>query len=313
MEIENIAMIGAGAIGSVYGKLLHDQYGEKFFLIAGGARREKLQNQGISLNSAVYRPKVEDPAASKKRVQLLLVCVKNYQLDEAIRDMKNFVTASTAILPLLNGVTATQRLHEAFPQAHVLYGVSVGIDAVRNETGVTNTNNGFIQFGDEKNKMESMVVGAVKDCLLCAGIRAQVFEDMMQILWRKWMLNVGFNQVSALTRADYGKMIAVPELWSAVKAAMREVLAIAQKLQINVSEADIAEIKKIIPTMNANGKTSMLQDVEAKRKTEVDYFSGTVIAYGKRLDIFCPVNITLYNLLKGTEEAYRSSASKPPF
>jgi len=75
-------------------------------------------------------------------------------------------------------------------------------------------------------------------------------------------------------------------------------------MQIDIGEQDIWEIKKIIPTMNPAGKTSMLQDVEAKRKTEVEYFSGTVIAYGSRLGVAVPVNTTMYELIKGLEANY---------
>lgn len=304
MNIKSIAMIGMGAIGTVYGKLLHDAYGDDFFVIAGGRRSEKLQAQGISLNGEVFKPPVEDPAVSHRRAQLIIVCVKNYQLDEAISDLKNFVDTTTIILPLLNGVTATERLQAAFPQAHVLYGISIAIDALRTADGVHNTNNGFVQFGDKVNKPESAAVAATKQCLLRAGIEAQVFEDMLRILWRKWMLNVGFNQVTALARADYGHMQSVPELWEAIEAAMREVLAIAEKMQIDLTAQDIAQMKTIAATLGEKGKTSMFQDVEAKRKTEVDYFAGTVIEYGQKLGIAVPVNTLLYNLIKGTEASY---------
>lgn len=304
MKIRNIAMIGMGAIGSVYGKLLHDTYGDSFFVVAAGERKEKIQSQGISLNGEAYYPSVRDPEDKKIRAQLVLVCVKNYQLDAAIADLKNFVTPATVILPLLNGVTARQRLHEAFPQSHILYGVAMGIDAVRTDHGVENSTNGVIQFGDEKNKLESAVVVTVKERLVEAGIHVEVYRDMLRIVWRKWMLNIGFNQVSALSKSNYGMMASVPETWSAVEAAMREVLQIARKMQIDIGEQDIWEIKKVIPTMNPSGKTSMLQDVEAKRKTEVEYFSGTVIAYGSRLGVAVPVNTTMYELIKGLEANY---------
>lgn len=304
MKIKNIAVIGMGAIGCVYGKLLYDAYGDEFFVIASGARRENLVRDGICLNGTVFTPKVIDTGEKVWKASLIVVCVKNYQLDAAIEDMRNFVDEHTMILPLLNGVTATERLQEAFPQAHVFYGISIAIDAVRTEAGVSNTNNGFIQFGDKDNCVMSQEVMAVNACLIDAKINAQVFPDMMRILWRKWMMNVGCNQVSSITGATYGKFVTVPEVWQTMRAAMLEVVEVAQKLKIDISESDIEEMKKVVQTLGEEGKTSMLQDVENKRKTEVDYFAGTVIEYGKKLGVPVPVNTVLYQLVKGIEGSY---------
>lgn len=293
-----------GAIGCVYGKLLYDTYGDDFFVIASGARKKNLEYNGICLNGVKFTPKVIEPAENKRNASLILVCVKNYQLDKAIEDMRNFVDEYTMILPLLNGVTATERLQQAFPLAHVFYGVSSVIDAVRTEIGVTNTNNGFIQFGDKDNVIISPEVTTVNACLLHAKINAQVFPDMMRILWRKWMMNVGGNQVSSITGASYGKFVTVPEVWQVMRDAMLEVVSLAQKLKIDICESDIEEMKKIVQTLDAEGKTSMLQDVENKRKTEVDYFAGMVIEYGKKLGVPVPVNRVLYQLVKGIEGSY---------
>lgn len=304
VKIRNVAVIGMGAIGSVYGKFLYECYGDNFFVIADGTRRQSMEIKGIRLNGETYYPNIISPDEVKKRAQLLLVCVKNYQLDQAIQDMKNFVNSSTMILPLLNGVTATHRLQEAFPQAHVFYGVAIGIDAVRSKQGVMYSNCGSIQFGDEKNKLESQAVVTAKRVLLNSGLSVQVFDDMKRVLWRKWMLNIGFNQVSALSRATYGRMLSVPEVWMTMEAAMKEVLAIARKMQIDLDEQDIKDFKSILHTMSEQGKTSMLQDVEGSRKTEVEYFSGTILAYGKRFQVPVPVNTTLYQLIKGLEASY---------
>jgi 2-dehydropantoate 2-reductase len=85
---------------------------------------------------------------------------------------------------------------------------------------------------------------------------------------------------------------------------MNEVLTIAKALNIDLRKEDIEEFVALMDHFSPFGKTSMLQDVEAKRKTEVDYFGGTVVELGKKLNIPTPVNHVLYCIIKSLEELY---------
>jgi len=85
---------------------------------------------------------------------------------------------------------------------------------------------------------------------------------------------------------------------------MNEVLKIAKASQIDLREEDIDDFVTLMNSFSPMGRTSMLQDVEAKRRTEVDYFAGTVIEMGKKLNIPTPVNYVLYNIIKSVEQLY---------
>jgi 2-dehydropantoate 2-reductase len=304
MEIENAALIGMGAIGTVYGKLLHQKYGSNFAVIADGTRGEKLKTNGVTLNKKPFYPRIISGQEEKFKAGLILACVKNYQLDRAIADIRNCVGEETVILPLLNGITARDRILSAFPNNKVLYGLSIYIDAVRTADGVSNTVNGIIQFGDADNTVLAPEVAAVKDFLSAAGIEAQVCPDMIQTIWRKWMLNIGCNQVSAATGAPYGKLCSVETNRILFHEAMMEVVALAKASRIDLSENDVLQFENMMNTFSPQGKTSMLQDVEAKRRTEVDYFAGTAVELGKKLGIPTPVNHVLYCIIKSREQLY---------
>lgn len=117
------------------------------------------------------------------------------------------------------------------------------------------------------------------------------------------MLNVGINQVSAVLRAPYGRFARPGYTRDLMADASREVIKIAQKAGIELSEDDIAKSIEIISTLSPDGKTSMFQDVEAGRKTEVEIFSGAVRELGKKYNVPTPVNDMLFRLIRAIEES----------
>jgi 2-dehydropantoate 2-reductase len=304
MNINTVALIGMGAVGTVYGNLLHKSYGANFAVIAGKGRKERLKNSGFTLNNNTFYPNVISEGDNNIKYDLIIFCVKNYQLQEAIEDVRSFVGENTILITFLNGVTARSRIHAAYPDNKVLYGLSMKIDAIRTDSGVINTVDGEIHFGEADNTVISPEVQAVKDCFDKSGIKNIVFPDMIRMYWKKFMLNVGANQVTAVTRAPYGKLTSIDTNLTLFKEAMIEVLTIAKASGIDLREEDVDEFVDLMSHFSPNSKTSMLQDVEAKRKTEVDYFAGTVIEMGRKLNIPTPINHVLYCIIKSIEQLY---------
>jgi len=301
MKIRSSALIGLGAVGMVYGRRLFDAYGSGLSVIAGGERGRVLRERGAVLNGEAFFPRVVAPEETEFHPDLLLVAVKNYQLDEAMEDIKNAVGENTLILPLLNGITAKDALQMRFPDNRVFYGLSIYIDAIRTEEGVVNSADGIVRFGDEKNTPPAPEVLAVREYLEAAGIKTEVCPDMVLTVWKKWMLNVGCNQVSAVTGARYGDLMRLESNRVLFHEAMMEALALARALDIGLTEADVAAFEEDMKTFSPDSKTSMLQDVEAKRKTEADSFGGVAVELGKRLGVPTPVNFVLYHAVKALE------------
>lgn len=304
MKIKKIGLIGMGAVGTVYGRLLYNRFSDDFKVIADRTRKEKLQKSGFTLNKETFFPNVTSEGDSDEAFDLIIFSVKNYQLDGALKDIKSFVGENTVLITLLNGVTARDRIHKSFPNNKALYGLSMRIDAERTSDGIINTEDGEIHFGEADNTNISPEVEAVQECFNEAGIKNIVFSDMIRMVWKKFMLNVGVNQVTAVTRAPYGKVTHLETNLALFKDAMNEVLSIAKASNIDLREEDIDDFVTLMSSFSPMGRTSMLQDVEAKRKTEVDYFAGTVIEMGEKLNIPTPVNYVLYNIIKSIEQLY---------
>jgi 2-dehydropantoate 2-reductase len=129
-------------------------------------------------------------------------------------------------------------------------------------------------------------------------------RDMVWSLWYKFMINVGINQVSAVIRGTYGAFQAEGEAKAVMEAAMAEVVALSKALGTGLQDSDTTLWDKTLRGLAPGNKTSMLQDVEARRKTEVEAFSGEVIRLGRKAGVPVPVNQTLYNLIRAIEKSY---------
>jgi 2-dehydropantoate 2-reductase len=298
-----IHLVGLGAVGAGYGaKLL--EAGFDLRVLVDGARRERYRSTVTTVNGVDHTFPLAD-AADGTPADLALVAVKAGALGEAIELLRPSVGPGTVVLSLLNGIDSEQVLADAFPQAHVLLAVSLGIDAVRDGRDVRYTSLGRIFFGEPTNaEPYSEPVRRVAELFAAAGIACVIPADMTRELWWKFLINVGVNQVSAVLRAPYRLF---QEHGSpardAMLAAQREVIAVAEAEGVALGETDIHAWLAVLDGLGPASYTSMAQDAIAGRPTEVDIFAGRVCELGERHGIPTPVNRLLWQLLKAAERA----------
>ena len=300
-SIETISIIGAGALGAVYAAVLYDMDPRCVAFVAGGERAERLRREGVVVNDKSYHISVLTPEERAEPADLVIVAVKCQHLDDAIRDMKNRVGAETLIISVMNGIESEERIGAAYGMDRVLYAVSLGIDALRDENRVIYTTRGKLFIGEAANPVLTERVRRVQALFDRAGITYETPPDMLRILWWKFMINVGINQASAVLRAPYALFQTAGEARELMGAAMREVVRLAGKTGVDLSEADIDGFDPYLFRLNPQGKTSMLQDVEAGRKTEVEMFAGRVIELGRRYGVPTPVNQRLFDQIRKIE------------
>jgi len=166
---------------------------------------------------------------------------------------------------------------------------------------VNYTNQGKIFFGDARNTSLTDRVKRVQALFNKAGIVNEIPPDMIRILWWKFMANVGINQASAVLRAPFSVFQTSQEARNLMESAMQEVVMLSKKAGVNLSGEDIERFNRILMDINPQGKTSMLQDIEAGRKTEVEMFAGKVIELGRQLHVPTPVNQKLFDLIRDIE------------
>lgn len=299
-KIQKISMIGMGAVGCAYGKNLYDLNPENFKVIASGERKNRYEKNGFVINGKHYKFKCISSDEKCEKDDLVIIAVKENQLQKAIEEIKNHVGKKTIILSLLNGITSEEKVGKVYGMGKMLYSYCL-IDAMRNGNEVQVLGKYKIVFGEKDNHAYSEKVEAVKELFSRAKINYDVPENMLRSMWTKFMMNVGINPLSALLRANYGVFQKNKYAREIMISAMREVVKLSKKAGINLDENDIEGCVKVLDNCSADGKTSMYQDILAGRKTEVDIFSGAVCELGLKYGVDTPVNRTIFNMVKVIE------------
>lgn len=300
-SLKRISLIGAGAMGSFYASKLFDMDPHCIALIADGSRYVRLKERGFFVNNRHYVLPVLRPNDDAPPSDLIMVAVKHHHLPGAVDDIRNRVGEKTTLLSVMNGIDSELQLGAAYGMEKVLYAVAVGIDALRADNRLTYTTQGRLFFGEAHNRVITERVKAVQSLFDKAGIAYETPVDMVRLLWWKFMINVGMNQASAVLRAPYAEFQTSQEARDLMESAMREVIAIGQSAAVALSQADIDQWYSILNGLSPEGKTSMLQDIEAGRKTEVDMLAGKVIELGEQYRVPTPVNERILEAIKDIE------------
>jgi 2-dehydropantoate 2-reductase len=304
-EIRSVLIVGAGAVGSAVASIIDEHEPGSVSVLAGPDRIGRYRSEGFIVNGKRRDfPLVE--VGERAERDLIIVAVKAHQLARAICDMRSQVGEGTLILSLLNGISSEDELAAAFGRERIPYAMVLGIDAVREANSTDFGFSGAIHFGEARNPAGawSENVSRIASFFKRAGVPYVVPEDMTRTLWYKFMVNVGVNQASAILRADYSSFQTIPQARRVMEAAMREVVALSKALGTGLADADIASWDETLSRLGPAGKTSMLQDVEARRKTEVEIFAGAVVELGRRAGVPTPVNALFLDMIQAIEAAY---------
>lgn len=304
-EIKNIAVLGAGAIGAYYASKFFDAASLSTVLVAREPRYDRLKAEGLVVNGKQYSIPVVHPDEATPPADLIIVALKSHSLPEAVHDLKNLVGDQTTLISLMNGLDSEEYLGSIYGMDKLLYAIAVAIDALREGNSVTYTNPGKVIYGEADNSRPSERVRRVHTAFEQAGLVTETPTDMIRMLWWKFMVNVGINQASAVMRAPYGVFQSSPDARALMETLMREVLVPAQRVGVNLGEKDIDGWYAVLKTLSPKGKTSMLQDIEAGRKTEIEIFAGKVVELGKSYGIPTPANQTLLSIIHVLEQ-YRA-------
>lgn len=305
MEIKSVSIIGLGALGVMFGhKMSKHMEPGSLRIIADRDRIDRYTRDSIYSNDELCEFKYVSPDEKTAPADLLIFAVKFSGLRDAISSAKNHVGRNTVILSLLNGISSEEIIGASFGADKLLYSVAQGMDAVKVGNRLTYHHMGMICFGDMDSAELSEKAKAVASFFDRTGIPYQVFQDMRKRLWGKFMLNVGVNQVAAVFKCDYGGILRDGTARDTMIAAMKEVMLLSEKEGVDLTQSDLEYWLGVLDGLSPDGKPSMQQDLEAKRKSEVELFSGTILELGRKHDLVFPVNRMLYDRIKEMESEF---------
>lgn len=295
-DIKNVLICGLGAIGSIYADKIQKFNPDSLRVLVDEERFERYSSNPIIFNGNELNFNYILPNDNGFKADLVIIATKYDGLSDVIKNMKNFIQSDTVILALLNGVTSEKIIAETYGREKLLYSYFIGHSAVRTGRNVIHDDVNTIVYGSE-NTADIENVQRVKKYFDSVGINYKIPEDIMHSLWLKYMLNVSANQSTAILKLTFGEMLANEKCMDFAINIMKEVQKIAKAEGVKNTDIMIDETIAHLHTMIPDGKTSMLQDVEAGRKTEVDMFAGTVIELGLKHNIQTPYNQIIKEIL----------------
>jgi 2-dehydropantoate 2-reductase len=305
MEIKKVSIIGLGALGILFGHhLSKNMPKEDLRIIADRERILKYKINNLYCNGEYCDFNYISPDELCEPADLIIFTVKYNDLNNAIQAVKNQAGKNTVILSALNGITSETVIGQAYGMDKILYCVAQGMDAVKTGNKLTYEHMGMLCFGEKEPDLLSQKVKMVSEFFDKVNFPYEAVTDMYKRIWGKFMLNVGVNQTVAVFESNYGEIQKEGQARDTMISAMREVMALSEKEGINLTEDDLSYWLSVLSKLSPEGKPSMRQDMEAKRYSEVELFSGTVLKLGKKYDIPTPVNEELYNKIKLTESKY---------
>lgn len=282
-DIQNVLICGLGAIGSIYADKIKDAK-----ILVDEQRLERYKKNPTTFNGKVMELDYILPDDDFK-ADLIIIATKYDGLADAVKNIQNFVGDDTLILSLLNGVTSEKFIAERYGAEKIVYSYFIGHSAVRDGRNIT------------QDGVNTIVMGAnarIQKYFDKVGINYEIPDDIIRSMWLKFMLNVSSNQTTALMRLTFGDMLNNKKCMEFVVNVMKEVQTIALAEGVQNTETMIDDALEALNMMCPEGKTSMLQDVEAGRKTEVDMFAGVMIELGKKHNIPTPYNKVLKELIE---------------
>lgn len=303
-SIQSAAIIGAGALGILYGEALKTYLGKNVYYLADGSRYEKLLGGHFLINDVPENFVVKNAQNLSESPDLVIVAVKNHHLEQILGLLRKCISKDTIVLSVLNGIDSEQFLEKNFPHAHILYSIAIGMDAVRISNQLTYSSRGKLILGSKDNDKKNEQLKAVESLLDSCHIHYEIPEDIHRSIWWKWMINIGVNQVSAVTGASYKFFQKNRNVQLLMEAAMEETINVAHACGVDLRNEDIQNWYPIMNGLGPEGKSSMLQDMEARRKTEAPWFSGKLISLAEKHGIAVPVNETLYKVILSKEAIF---------
>jgi 2-dehydropantoate 2-reductase len=215
------------------------------------------------------------------------------------------LSPSGLAISIQNGLGHAETLTHRIGRKRVLGG-STTHSAWRDGDGSVHwSGRGVVEFGQLDGADMTGISKELHDALETAGLSPKWSSDIQSVIWRKLLINVAINPVCAIAGVRNGALAQVPELWRQSIAAMREAELVARAAGIDMGDGDIEDYLREVVKATSDNRVSMLQDLMAGRRTEIDSLCGEVVAKGDEFGVPTPRNEMLLALVRGIEMSQR--------
>jgi 2-dehydropantoate 2-reductase len=301
-----IIVVGAGAMGSLFGALLAESGNEVRLLDVWKEHVEAVNDRGLSVEResetrSVFVRAGTDPAEAGK-ADLVIVFVKSSETAKAAETARAVLYKDGWVLTLQNGMGNADAIARIVPASRVLAGTTSHGATMLEPGKIRHAGAGPTVIGTWTGE-DSTGAQKTAECFNRAGIETAVADDVRKLVWNKLLVNVGINAITGLTGIRNGELLDQESTRWISQAAVEEAMAVARRLGVQIRDDAVSHVFRIAEATGAN-RSSMGQDVDHKRRTEIEAINGYVVREGEKLGLPMPVNRTLTGLMETLQEHF---------
>lgn len=301
-----IAIIGVGAMGSVYAGLLSEAGNEVWVVDTWAEHLAAIRDRGLRLEGAsgdrvIAGLKVADEVAAVGNAELFVIATKAAGVESAAKAVAPLLDRDSLVLTIQNGLGAGERIARHMPTDQVLLGVAEGFGASIRGPGHAHHNAmRKIRIGEMQGGMTERLAKLVT-LWREAGFAAEAYADIDQLIWEKFICNVTFSAPCTVFDCTIGELMAAPERWAIALGCAREAYAVGRAKGVALSFDDVDAYVTAFGRTMPHARPSMLLDHHAHRRSEIDAINGQVPVQAAAMGLGAPYNQTLSAVVRARE------------
>ena len=299
-------VVGAGAMGTFISARLCMAGHEVWLLEVNDKRVTKIKENGICLeenddsNNLKFPTITSDPNEIGE-VDAVIIMVKAFDTEDAVKLVLPAISEKTVVLTLQNGMGNIELISKYIAKERVIagttsHGALLIDDGHVRHTGFGDTILGALSADSEKH------TGKLKALLDDSEINTSISDDVTSLLWGQLLINMSINPLTAIMRIKNGRIVELPHLIEIIKQLLAECLKVATKISVNITYCNSLEKVMEVSRNTSQNNSSMLQDILAGRRTEINQINGAIVTYGKQCGVETPVNKMLTKLVMSIEQ-----------
>lgn len=304
-----IAVLGAGAMGSIYGGHL-SMNNDVYMIDKKEDLVEKISADGLKLyendKDVVYHPKALLSSEGIGEVDLVIIFVKALYSRAALMENKAIIGDNTYVLTLQNGAGHEDIIEEFVPKERIIIGTTEDNGAILDNGYVRRGGKGKTNIGmlvEDKNGM----LDKVKECFDGCGFDTHIYSNIQQLIWDKLFTNVSLSALTGVLQVPIGFIAEDEYAWNMTVTLIKEAMQVAKAMGLEFDEDEMIERVRNTSINSPEGRTSIYADLKAGRLTEVNTISGAVVKAGDRLGIPVPSHKMIVNMVHAMENKSKNN------
>ena len=297
-----IAIVGAGAMGSVYAGILGDAGNEVWAVDVWAEHVEAIRTRGLTVEGASGHRTVRLEATSDPAevgvCDLVVIATKAQDVESAAHAAKPIVGPETVVLPIQNGLGSADRVASVLGEERVAIGVVGGFGASVVGPGHVHHNGWELVRLGERQGPATQRIHRIAKVWADAGFRVQAYDDVDQLVWEKLICNVCFSGTCAILGRTIREVLDDPSAWQVASSCAQEAYDVARARGITLDFDDPVAYARAFGEKIPDARPSMLLDVLARRRCEIDVINGAIPPAAHELGLTAPVNEVVTALVK---------------